>query len=278
MNSGIVNRLLLVLSSAFLIAGCNQNVVIQNQDDLIPVNHDDGETGNEDIKDDTPDTPSDTDDDTPTPTPTPDDDKYPDRYLLECGYYSPGLPKNKTAYNLVTTLTNDSSTWLNTNLKEDLTNDYRYVYANSYDDGPSGSKCTPNFYSYDSSKESQYPGGIKITRPGTGVESCLFSHTGAKLEFRFGISQVNNASGSPTKGKDIAHVYFFNKDGAYLGKHIIEEGSITTSTTEIKFYLTESYTSSVAYFEFRCISNPYKSSQKYNFGLGYVNIKSFERV
>ena len=180
------------------------------------------------------------------------------------------LPKNyEEPYQLVTTLS-DTTTWSENDLKTDLPDGFRYVYKNSCDDGPTGHKCSADFYK---NKE----GGIKIDRIGVGFQTMLFEHTGAKLEIRIGISQVNNNNKKVEKNKDTAHVYFFDKDGTYLNKYVIKEGTISSTTKEIKFTWTEK-ASEIAYFEYRSVAYPYKSSQCYNYGISYCNIKSWERA
>lgn len=196
------------------------------------------------------------------------------RILLDCGYYTMDLPKNyQNPFELKTTLSADTSSWSNNDMKEYLPTSFRYIYKNAYDDGPTYHKASPSFYSSNQDK----PGGLKIANVGVGFQTSMFYHTGEKLEIRIGISQVNNASGSPEKGKDPFHIYFYNNKGNYIDKYIIEEGSITTNTTEIKFYYTNK-ASDVAYFELRCNASPYKGSQCYNIGINYCNFKSWERI
>ncbi len=200
-----------------------------------------------------------------------EDEDEDERILLDCGYYQAPLPKNETAYQLKTTLSADNTSWSNNSLKVDLPDDFRFIYGNSYDDGEPGHVAQPKFYSNDA-------GGLKFDQRSKGFQSMLFNHEGAKLEFRIGISQVNNASGSPEKGKDVFDIYFFNKLGGYLGKYAQKAESFDSKTTEIKFYITEDYTSEIAYFELRQISSLYKGNQCYNFGMGYINFKSWERI
>lgn len=196
------------------------------------------------------------------------------RTLLDCGYYQMDLPKNHlTPYNLKTTLSADDSSWSNNDMKEYLPSGFRYIYKNACDDGPAYHKASAKFYS----SNNKAPGGLKIDNTGVGFQSSMFTHTGAKLEIRIGISQVNNASDKPEEGKDTFHIYFFNKEGKYLNKYIVEEKTITTNTKEIKFYWTEN-ASEIAYFEFRCNAMPYKGQQCYNIGISYCNFKSWERI
>ena len=184
-----------------------------------------------------------------------------------------GIPFNKdNPINIKTTLSADSSSWFNSSFVSDVSNGYRYIYKNSCSDGPTGHKCSVPTYA------ESHGGGLKITDPGTGFGSPMFIHEGNKLEIRIGISSVNNASDKPVKGKDTFHIYFFDKNNNYLGKVIREEGTITTSTTEMKFYYTEANAKDVAFFEFRCNAKAYKNSQSYNVGISYCNIKSWERV
>lgn len=194
------------------------------------------------------------------------------RTLLECGYYQADLPYNyKNPMKLKTTLSADTSSWSNNDMYEYMPTNFRYVYRNSYQDGPSGHRSSPTFYS------NSNPGGLKIANTGVGFQSTMFEHTGEKLEIRIGISQVNNASGNPQKNKDTVHIYFFNKQGQLITISYIEENTITASTNELKIYLTD-HAKEVNYFEFRVNAMPYKGSQCYNFGVGYCNFKSWERA
>lgn len=196
------------------------------------------------------------------------------RKLLDCGYYQMDLPKNHlNPYNLKTTLSQDESSWSNNEMIDSLPSGFRYIYRNACDDGPKYHKTSANFYS----SNNKAPGGLKIDNTGVGFQSQMFYHTGAKLEIRIGISQVNNSSDKPEEGKDTFHIYFFNKNGQYLDKYIVEEKTITTNTQEIKFYWTKN-ASEIAFFEFRCNAMPYKGKQCYNIGIKYCNFKSWERA
>ena len=76
-------------------------------------------------------------------------------------------------------------------------------------------------------------------------------------------------------------VYFFNRNNEYLGKSVVPEGTIQagkSATKEIKVYYTDSNASQVAFFEFRCNAVAYKGQQTYNVGVGYCNVKSWERA
>ena len=193
-------------------------------------------------------------------------------YYNDIGFYAMGAPKNASSpIELKTTLSVDESSWSNNDLKyEDDLGNFRYIYKNACDDGETGHKTSAKFYENDE-------GGLKFTERGTGFGSPLFSHEGAKLEIRIGISQLNNNSEKPTKGKDTAYLFFFDKDDNYLGKYAIAEGSISSTTRELKIYYTEN-AKNVAYFEFRFNALPYKSSQTYNVGIDYCNFKSWERA
>ena len=196
------------------------------------------------------------------------------RKLLDCGYYQMDLPKNYgNPYTLKTTLSQDTSSWSNNDLKEYLPTNFRYIYKNACDDGVVNHKASAKFYS----SNNDAPGGLKIDNTGVGFQSQLFQHTGEKLEIRIGISQVNNSSDKYEKGKDSFHIYFFNKNGEYLDKYKVEAETITTKTDEIKFYW-DNNAKEVAYFEFRCNAMPYKGSQCYNVGISYCNFKSWERA
>ena len=200
----------------------------------------------------------------------PEADWEDDKVMLECGFYNMGIPSNKdNPVEIRTTLSSDSSSWFNTTFDGDVDNGYRYIYKNSCSDGPSGHKCSVSTYAN---------GSLKITSPGLGFGSPYFTHTGAKLEFRIGINGVYNNSEKPDKEKDTFHIYMFDKDNKYLGKTQISENTITTSTTEVKTYYTNSNCAQVKFFEVRCNALPYKTSQCYNVGISYCNVKSWERV
>ena len=202
------------------------------------------------------------------------------RQQLDCGYLQMPLPKNHTnPFNLKTTLSADDTSWYNSSLKssdEFPYDEYRFIYGNSHDDGPSGEKASPSFYSSTGSN----PGGMKMDQATKGFQTGEFTHTGAKLEIRIGISQLNNAGGSAATGQDVYRIYYFNNEGTLLGQDNYGTGNITTETVGkyLKIYKTDSYTPNIAYFEFRLINLAYKGSQNYNFGIDYVNLKSWERI
>ena len=191
-------------------------------------------------------------------------------YYSDLGYYAMGAPKNAdNPINLKTTLSEDASSWYNYAFTDDI-GDFRFIYRNSCDDGETGHKTSVAWYGNEA-------GGLKFTQNGNGFGSPKFTHTGEKLEIRIGISQLTNNSETPKKNKDTAYVYFFDTNDNYLGKYTIEEGSITSSTQQIRFYWTTN-AASVAYFEFRINALPYKNSQCYNVGVSYCNFKSWERA
>lgn len=202
-------------------------------------------------------------------TPDPSDHWFDDKTQLECGSYSAGIPKNTTT--VVIPTNNDGSTAVKYDTKLDVESPMRYIFKNSVDDGPSGHKCSPKMYAESSG------GGVKFTSVGVGLETPLFTHTGFKLEIRIGISQVNNASDTPEKGKDPLHIYYFNSSNHYIGKDVISEGTITTSTAKnyVRVYNETSYTKDIAWFEVRMNTKPYKGSQSYNIGVEYISIKSW---
>lgn len=203
-----------------------------------------------------------------------------ERKQLDCGYLQMPLPKNHiNPFNLKTTLSADDTSWYNSSLKssdEFPYGEYRFIYGKSYDDGPSGEKSSPSFYSSTGSN----PGGLKMDQKNKGFQTGEFTHTGAKLEIRIGISQLNNASGTAATGQDVYRIYYFNNKGTLLGQDNYGTGNITTQTVGnyLKIYKTDSYTPVIAYFEFRLINLNYKGSQNYNFGIDYVNLKSWERI
>lgn len=197
------------------------------------------------------------------------DDWFDDKTYLECGSYSAGKPKNTSPITIPTTNVGTDAVKYDT--KNNVTSPMRYIYRNSVDDGPSGHKCSAQMYAESSG------GGVKFTQTGVGLETPYFTHTDFKLEIRIGISQVNNASDTPDKGKAPLHIYFFNKDNQYLGKEEVPEGSIETKTAGnyVRVYNEQSYTKNVAWFEVRLNAKPYKSSQCYNIGVEYISIKSW---
>ena len=200
---------------------------------------------------------------------------------LDCGYHQMNLPKNHSnPITVRTTLSADDSSWYNSEIHDSLPNYYRACYGDSTDDGPSGSYFNPKFYSYSESDPKQYPGGLKFDQKNKGFQTAQFTHTGAKLEIRIGITLVKNASGTPTENTDVFRMYYFDKDGALLGQKNYGEGEITVAKagSYLKYYVSEDYTKDIAYFEFRLINLAYKGRQNYNFGIGYVNIKSWERA
>ena len=200
-----------------------------------------------------------------------------DKYKLECGSWNMGVPLNASnPVEIRTTLSSDSSSWFNSDFKGDVSNGYRYIYKNSCSD-----MASPHYTSVKTYATSHDGGGLKINDIGVGFGSPYFAHTGKKLELRIGISSVNNSSGKKEANKDTFHIYYFGANNVYLGKSSIEEGSIKSGnnpTKELKVYYQESNAEDVRYFEFRCNALPYIGSQCYNVGIGYCNVKSWERA
>lgn len=196
-------------------------------------------------------------------------DWFDEHTLLDCGYYSMGLPKNSSnPHELVTD--NNTSSWWNNSLKDSL-GDFRYIYKNSCDDGVSGHKCTEKFYENDA-------GGLKFTDKGCGFGSPMFAHSGQKLQINLTVSQVNNAKGSPetSKADSIAAIYFFNSDESLVDKVYIANTKLNSKGTFTVYYTVDA--PSVSYFEFRLRANPYKSSQCYNVGMSECNIKAWPQI
>ena len=203
-----------------------------------------------------------------------DDEEEYDRPMLDCGWYAMPLPKNHdNPEELVTTLSDGGNHFSNNTFEnEELPDGFRYAYTNSYDDGPSGKRASPNFYS------EQDGGGLKLARAGLGFQTKQFSHTGAKLEVRFKY-RIFQASGTPDTSKDTAKIYGFDKNGDPIGSYIIEKGTFkyATSMTEYKFYWTENAIN-LAYLEFRLLARPYKSGQQYNLEIQTFDYTSWERA
>ena len=211
------------------------------------------------------------------PTTTQSDDDYLNgRDILPCGYVKLDKPTN-TPINITTS--NDSSAWYSQEFKGDFDDDYTFIYGNSSSKGPSGHyvNAANQMYSYNESNEERYPGGIKYTKRSQGLQTPMFTHSGPKLEIRIGISQVNDANGTPEKGKPTGYLYFYNSNGDFLSNKTVDilEGSIITSTAGkyLKYYVLGAQ--DISYFEFRLNAQPYKGGQNYNFGLGYIAIHSF---
>lgn len=187
--------------------------------------------------------------------------------LLDCGFYSMGLPKNSASpINLVTD--NETSSWNNNSIKtsSELGN-FRYIYKNACDDGETNHKTSVKFYSNDL-------GGVKLTERGCGIGSPMFSHTGNKLEIRFKVSQVSNASPDTQNDEKCAGVYFFNSSEQLIGQAYIPNSQLNEKNKTPTIYWTDR-ASEVAYFEFRLKAMPHKGSQSYNLGISEVNFKSW---
>ncbi|MCR5332635.1 MAG: hypothetical protein K6E11_01270 [Bacilli bacterium] len=187
--------------------------------------------------------------------------------LLDCGYYSMGLPKNSASpINLVTD--NQTSSWNNNSIitSSDLGN-FRYIYKNACDDGETGHKTSLKMYQNDA-------GGIKMTEPGCGIGSPMFSHTGNKLEIRFKVSQVSNASPDTQNDEKTAGVYFFNASEELIGQVYIPNDQLNKKGKTPVVYFTEN-AKDVAYFEFRMKAMPHNGSQSFNIGISEVNFKSW---
>lgn len=209
-----------------------------------------------------------------TTTSSSGDDYMKGRPLLPNGYAQIDAPNN-TPVNLKTSTSSED--WYTVDWTQDKPNDWRYIYKNAVDNGPTGHKTSPNFYSYNPSKTDQYPGGLKFTNQYIGFQSMKFTHTGEKLEIRVYITQVNNASDKPNESIPTGHLYFFRNSGELIPSltKTIEKGSIETKTDFLKFYITGSEIKNVTHFQFWLEEKPFKGSQCYNFGVGEVSIHSW---
>lgn len=190
------------------------------------------------------------------------------KVILPTGNYQCDKPTN-TPIQIVTS--NDSSDWWQEDIKDELPSDMAFIYGNNSSDGPSGHYAGPTMYQNEA-------GGLKISKETQGIRSPLFTHSGEKLEIRIGISQVTNASGQPDKNKDTGYIYFFNSTGTFLSSKsvTVEENSIDANTQYIRYYVTGAQ--QIAYFEFRLNVQPYKGSQNYNFGIGYLAVHSWPQA
>lgn len=186
------------------------------------------------------------------------------------------LAPTNTPVELVTHLS-EHHWWENEMLDEMPNNDWTFIYGNKTSRGDYGDdKVSPSFYSVDQGK----PGGLRMDQKWKGFQTPLFHHTGNKLEINMVISQVNNNTDKPEDSLPIGFFLFYDQDSNYLENltHAVSRGQITANTTQVHFYCTGEGTSSVAYFEFRLVALPSKSSQAYNFGVGELNVNSWERV
>lgn len=193
------------------------------------------------------------------------------------------LPNNLKAFyapsNTPVELTTHLSTphWWENDFKEDLpSSDWSYIYGNNNSRGDWGDHPQPQFYSSNNGN----PGGLRMDQERKGFQSCLFHHTGEKLEIRLGISQVNDAKFNSDTSVPTGYFLFYDKNAHYLDNltYTLEHDKINSNTTEIKFYVTGTTTENVAYLEFRLNTLPYKGQTSYNFGVGYLNINSWERA
>lgn len=202
------------------------------------------------------------------------DDYMKGRPLLPNGYAQIDAPTNSPVQLVTSTSSQD---WYNVDWTQDQPSNWRYIYKNSVDNGPSGHKCSPGFYSYNPSKPNDYPGGLKFTNPFIGFQSMKFTHTGEKLEIRIYITQVNNATDQPDEKNPTGYLYFFRNNGDLIPSltYTIEKGSIVTKTEYVKCYITGSEIKNVTHFQFWTQAKPYKGSQCYNFGVGQVGIHSW---
>ena len=213
---------------------------------------------------------------TSSSSPTPSGDEY----IRFSEYPSISLRKflapTNTPIELITHLS-EHHWWENQMLDEMPSDDWTFIYGNKTSRGDYGdSKVSPSFYSVDQGK----PGGLRMDQKWKGFQTPLFHHTGAKLEIKMVISQVNNNTDKPEDSLPIGFFLFYDKDANYLENltHEVSRGQITANTDQVHFYCTGSGTEDVAYFEFRLVALPSKNSQCYNFGIGEVNVNSWERA
>ncbi len=179
------------------------------------------------------------------------------------------LPNNYVIFDPPTNtpieITTSTSTedWWNNDLRYDFpTDDWAHIYGENL--------TTPKFYANEA-------GGLKMDQKFKGFRTPRFHHTGAKLEIRLGISQVNTAGGTPDKNVPTAYLFFYDASGNYISNltKTVERETITLKTTEVQIYVTGSNIENVSYFEFRLNALTFKGSQNYNFGIGSVGVHSW---
>lgn len=171
-------------------------------------------------------------------------------------------PPTNTPVEINTSTSTDD--WWNNSLKTYMPENWDYLYGNNI-------LQNGQFYA-------NTEGGLKMDQHYKGFRTCLFHHTGPKLEIRFGISQYNEAQNkTPNKSVPTGYLFFFDKDGSYLSNltYIIEHETIVPNKNEVKFYITGSGTANVAYFEFRLNDLTFKGDKCYNFGIDKVNVHSW---
>ena len=170
-------------------------------------------------------------------------------------------PPTNTPIEITTSTSPDD--WWNNDLRYDFpTDDWAHIYGNNL--------TTPKFYDNEA-------GGLKMDQKFKGFRTPRFHHTGAKLEIRLGISQVNNAGGTTDKNVPTAYLFFYDASGNYISNltKTVEQETITSKTTEVQIYVTGSNIENVSYFEFRLNALTFKGSQNYNFGIGSVGVHSW---
>lgn len=153
--------------------------------------------------------------------------------------------------------------WWNNDLRYDFpTDDWAHIYGENL--------TTPKFYDNEA-------GGLRMDQKFKGFRTPRFHHTGAKLEIRLGISQVNTAGGETDKKVPTAYLFFYDASGNYISNltKTVEQETITLKTTEVQIYVTGSNIENVSYFEFRLNALTFKGSQNYNFGIGSVGVHSW---
>ena len=199
---------------------------------------------------------------------TDDEDEFVPQQL-DCGYKQMELPDNIDNPYVIETSTNGNLHWWNNSITDDYPENFRGIYGNNEN---TSSKA---FYSYNASDSKQYPGGYRIDQKSKGIQTGAFKVSGLKLEVRIGISQIKSASGSYDKSIPTGYVYYFSKTGENLGKYTIAEGTFKTTTTQLKFYVTDSYVSQISYMELRFNALPIIGDKNHNIGIGSFNICSW---
>lgn len=115
-------------------------------------------------------------------------------------------------------------------------------------------------------------GGLKFTKVWYGIQSPAFTSY-KYVDVKFKVSSVNNASGKDeVKKENIFDIYGYNSQSNCILTKYITQGQITTETVGnyVSFTICND---SMAYFEMRLNSKPFKGEQPYNFGISEITIK-----
>lgn len=161
-----------------------------------------------------------------------------------------------------------SEVWSSEETKYDFTSSFpegfSYIYGHKI-------LTNPNFYASIPSWKVPFPNSSARG----GFQTPLFT-SDKKIEIRFYIGEIANSSKKVDEKNPFLKIYGFNQEGKLIRSYDFSSPSnfysYRNSKNPLRYYINGE---NIDYLEFRFLSQPYKSSQCYNFGIKEIGFKMF---